>query len=250
MRAAAGSPEGARRGRRPDAGLTLIELVVAMAVFALVAVMGLGALSGSLRMRDRLVRADDAAAELGLTLDLMRSDLAALVPLLFYRPGGPIGSALAFGPGGRLLELSLGGQPALPSAAGTPAPGFNRVEWRLSPDGRLTRSAWPTLWPTLGSGPGSGLGSGASGQRAPEVTVMTGVTAMRLRSHWPGAGWIEGAGTAALRQGAVFGSAEGSDADGARGPVAESYSDSLPEAVELTLETRDFGTLTLVESLK
>ena len=46
-----------------DRGLTLIELVVAMAVFALVAVMGLQSLSGSLRMRDGLTaRAEDSAA--------------------------------------------------------------------------------------------------------------------------------------------------------------------------------------------
>ena len=44
-----------RRGHHPDAGLTLIELIVAMALFALVAAMGLQVLNGMLRARDRLV---------------------------------------------------------------------------------------------------------------------------------------------------------------------------------------------------
>ncbi|MGR3696731.1 MAG: PulJ/GspJ family protein, partial [Roseovarius sp.] len=47
-----------------DRGLTLLELVAVLAIFSLVAVMGLQALSGMMRARDRLTDADEQAAAL------------------------------------------------------------------------------------------------------------------------------------------------------------------------------------------
>ena len=63
----AGHLSARRRGGlkvRRDQGITLIELIVAMALFALVAVMGLQALNGMLRSRDRLSDMADETAGL------------------------------------------------------------------------------------------------------------------------------------------------------------------------------------------
>ena len=46
------------RGCAGDKGLTLLELVVVLSLFALVAVMGLQALSGTMRAQDRLIGVD------------------------------------------------------------------------------------------------------------------------------------------------------------------------------------------------
>ena len=215
--------------RRRDGGLTLIELVVAMAIFALVAAMGLQALTGAMRMRDRLVQIDEDTGALGLTLALLRADLGALVPLMFYPPDGPPGSALVLRDD--MLGLSLAGQPEL---AERPGPGLARVEWRLS-DGRLSRRSWPALYPA------------AAGQRSPETVLLTGVRGWSVRTHWPQVGWIEGTTGAASQASAEE---PGADSDAGQGAVPESYSSDLPEAVELLLDTEAYGQIRLVESLK
>ena len=56
------------RSAMADRGLTLLELVAVLAIFSLVAVMGLQALSGMMRARDRLhddARRGIAAAPIG-----------------------------------------------------------------------------------------------------------------------------------------------------------------------------------------
>ncbi|SFE41098.1 type II secretion system protein GspJ [Roseivivax sediminis] len=208
-------------------GLSLIELVVALAVFALVATMGLQALTGTLRVRDRLHAQAEAAEDLGVALSLLRSDLSALVPMI-DRPGdGRSGSALA-ADGARGIAMSLAGQARIGGGAG---PGLARATWRIEGD-MLTRSLRPTLSPS---------GGGAS----PGMAVLGGVTALEVRTHWPDLGWIRGtqprtAATPATRE---------TDADS--GPVVrEQYSGALPEAVEVTLVTRDHGRIALVESLR
>lgn len=221
------------RGRRGDEGLTLIELVVAMAIFALIAVMGLQALTGAMRTRDRLSQIDTDTAELGFALGLLRADLGAVVPMLFFAPGAPPASALDLEARGQVLGLSLAGQPDLPVG---PGPGLQRVEWRLDPaGGRLSRRAWPALYPA------------DTGARSPEVVVMTGVSGWSLRSHWPDQGWVAGVDGTEPQEAQEPGSA---DSDAALTAVSESYSSTLPEAIELTLETRAFGRIVLVESLK
>lgn len=209
---------------RADRGLTMIELVAAMAVFALIAVMGLQALTGSLRMRDALVQRADQSAALEHALTLLRQDLDAVLPMLFFPPGGaPPQSALREARAG--FALSRGG---LPGTA------FGRVDWQLDA-GALTRRVWPTLAP---AGPA---------QQSPAVPVIEGVTALRWRSHWPATGWVTGLrapdGTARASN------VPGTDSDSSFA-AAEVYSDTLPDGIELTLVTRDFGEITLVESLK
>ena len=66
-----------------DTGLSLIELVVAMALFAMVAIMGLQSLTGTMRISERLTQIDSDTAELGNAVALLRNDLTSVVPMLF-----------------------------------------------------------------------------------------------------------------------------------------------------------------------
>ena len=221
---------------RAPRGLSLIELVVALAVFALIATMGLQALTGMLRLRDDLGARADRAERLGRATALLRADLSAVMPLLFYPPGAPLPqSAVAFDARSG-LALSLGGQPRFDAAADDP--GLQRVEWRRDPaTGALQRRAWDVLYPA------------AAGQAGPPVTMLDGVTGLSLRSYWDGVGWIDGARPEDLALlPAVSADPGGADTD--RGPAAAVlYSDQLPRALELAIETEAFGRITLVEAL-
>ncbi len=229
MRTRAGKRAGTGAGMR---GLTLIELVVAMAIFALVAVMGLQSLTGSMRMRDRLLTLDAQTGALGQTLALLRHDLQALVPMLFYPPGGSPRSAIDLSRDGGTLSLSLDGQPVLPPQTG---PGMARAQWHHDPaTARLSRQVWPTLFPA------------SAAVAAPDVVALEGVTALRLRSYWEGIGWVPGVQSTVPVAAAEL----GSDSDGGQSRVAESYSSALPLAIELVLETRDFGSIRLLETLQ
>lgn len=222
-------------------GLTLIELVVAMAIFALVAVMGLQSLNVSLTLRDRLGARAGQASDLGQGLALLRNDLSAALPMVFFPPGQPRpASALREMRGTLGFSLSLGGQPGLHLAAGrVDARPRQRVDWRLDTgQQRLTRTAWPTLYPVSDT------------QQAPEVPVLDGVTGLSLRSFWVGQGWVGGlrppGGTSA---GSVTGSGVSGDDDTAAG-APEIYSSNLPAAVEITLQTEPWGEIVLLEYLQ
>ncbi|WP_299421829.1 type II secretion system protein GspJ [uncultured Shimia sp.] len=215
-----------------DLGLSLIELVVALALFALVAIMGAQGLSGMLRLRDGLQDRGETSAELVQAISLLRRDVSSAVPMPFFSPDdGPILSALTEDSGG--FSLSIGGQPTLHSDRKS-QPILHRVTWRFQPSsGRFIRQRWATLTP---------LNTSALG---PEVPVLEGVTGIRLRSYWGELGWING-----LRPPLqAIPSAANQDEDG--GPAATvSFSSVLPDGVEITLETKAHGDIVLLESLK
>ena len=115
-------------------------------------------------------------------------------------------------------------------------PGYE-AEWRIDgEEGRLLRRAWPTLYPVNAN------------QAGPEIVVLDGVETIRLRSHWPGEGWIDGFHLATVSE---RGAVDGSELDEDRGAGApEIYSDRLPQAIEITLEIRKVGRITLVEYMQ
>lgn len=213
-------------------GLTLIELVAAMAVFALVAIMGLQLLSGTLRQRDRLESLSQKAAEISLGTTLLRNDLSAILPLLFHPPGGGSRSALHLSGDGRVLSFSISGQDDLPPISGQ---GLHRVEWRLDVgQGVLLRRVWPVLNPAFASAV------------QPEVAYFAGVRSWSVRSYWPQLGWLPGVESSEPRVAEL----RTPDGDGPLVALADSYSDRLPDAVEVTLEIDGFGPLVLLESLR
>lgn len=195
---------------RRDAGLSLIELVVAMALFALVAVMGLQVLNGTLRFQSRYVALSDQTAELSLALTLLRRDLAHAVPMPFVRPeGGPLSSIEMTLPG-PVLALSLAGQPSLGE---TGDDGTRRVEWRHDPRLQtLSRRSWPTLMPQSAS------------QVASEEVILSGVRRLDMRVFQDGLGWQNWSEL-----------------------PTNQLSLALPDAIEVTLDLTGIGLVPLVE---
>ncbi|WP_212701026.1 type II secretion system protein GspJ [Thalassovita aquimarina] len=224
-----------RRGRNTR-GITLIELVVAMATFALVAVMGAQALTGMMRMRDDLSNRSGRNAELALATSLIRADLSAALPMLFYPPGNAAPRS-ALRQRGDVFALSVGGQPVMRPGqdGGFPGSVRQRVEYRLDrTTGTLLRRHWAALTPARADA------------LSPEIPVLTGVTALRLRSFWDQIGWVDG--VAPPR--AVMGDGQHATDRDQTGAAPEVYSSALPLAVELTLDTESHGSITLLEALK
>lgn len=218
------------KARQGDHGLSLIELVVAMALFALVAVMGLQGLSGSLRLGDRLRDMDRETAALGFAVDVLRNDLTAIVPMLFFPPGArPPVSALSYSGDGQSLAMSLGGQPTLDGETRN-----MRAQWRLAPaDGTLRRQVWPLLTPATAA------------TASPERVILSGVTEVTVESYWSGFGWVPGV----TIPGVLNAPTATIDEDQA-GSAPEVYSDLLPLAVAVVITTERYGEIRLVEGLQ
>ena len=196
-------------------GLTLVELVAALAIFSLVAIMGLQTMGGMMRARDRTSDAAGDAATLSRGLVLLRADLKAAADLPFWPPE-------AIGPEPPLLDLSAEeGRFALSTEAravlpGRQAAGTERVIWRHDRRGeRLLRTAWPVLNPA------------SEAARAPETVIFEDIAGLRLRAYLgPEDGWIGGWGqdTALARPG-------------------------LPRAVEVIVESERYGALRVLVAL-
>lgn len=211
-----------------DQGLSLIELVVAMAIFALVAIMGAQALTGMLRIRDGLERRSHDTAALAQASSLLRADISAALPLAFFPPASPLPQSAIRQRDG-VFSLSVGGAPDL-QPNGPAEARHHRVEWSVQ-NGKLTRRVWPVLYP---ADPDS-LG--------PEQVVMTGVLGLRLRSYLDETGWIDGL------PGQTGPATPGFDAD-TGGSGFEQYSNDLPAAIEVTLVTQDYGDIPILESYR
>lgn len=197
------------RVRRTDRGVTLLELVAVLSIFALVAVMGLQALSGMMRARDRLSAADDKAATLARGLTLLRADLKAAAGMPFWPPDAvdPDPAFVDHSADEGWFALSTVGQPVLPEAQ---LAGQSRVIWRLDREAeRLIRQVWPVLRPATGLA------------LAPPATVFESVAGLRVRAY-AGAeeGWVSAWG---LPEGALR--------------------PSLPKAIEVMIESEDYGPL-------
>ncbi len=196
--------------RRASAGFTLLELVVVLAVFALVTVMSLQALQGTIRSQSRLTEQSQDNAALAELLVRLRRDLEAAVPLAFTPPGGGARAALEVDRGGTGFALSLGGQPVLP---GDESAGLSRVEWRYDADARvLTRAAWLSLIPAQAA------------SRGPDIVQMQQVEGLEIASMGAANAWQPGW--------------EPAEDD----PLA-----SLPRAIRVRIITAAMGRIDLVE---
>lgn len=187
-----------------DRGLTLIELVVAVALFGLVAVMGLGLLTGMTRQQAVIAQTGGRAAELDRMLGLLRADIHAAVPVVFTAQGAAPQSALAST--GDAIGMTVAGQPLLPGASDG---ALRRAEWRLDQSGGVLSR---TLRTTSGEGT--------------EVRLLTGVTALSLRSFIDTQGWYPGPGH---EPGGI--------------------SSDLPSGIEITVQTAE-GPITVIEALR
>ena len=212
-----------------DQGMTLIELVAAIGLFAVIAVMSVQALSGVLHSRDRIAEMQAQSAAILQPLALLRNDLSAVVPVPFYPPEGAPRSSVMLSARGQVLELSVAGQYALSAGEALRGDRVHRVEWRWNSDtSTLSRRMWTAMTP---------LNTDAL---AADVTVMTGVTGLAVRSLWPrGGGWQPGLNP-------QIGGGAALDGDARR----LGFSQVLPDAIEITLSTAAHGDIRLLEVLQ
>jgi general secretion pathway protein J len=189
-----------------EAGFTMLEMVVVLALFALIATFSLQALSGTLRARDRLLVADENSENLARTLAQMRADMNAVVGVTFTLPSGDVESAIEISDLGNSVGLSVSGRFDF---GGDETIGLGRVIWRLDPSsGVLTRQVWPVLNPASQSAKG------------PEVAMMTGVSAITLRRLINTSVWEIG------RDRSIFGAAS-----------------TLPKALDIAVTSKYWGVI-------
>ncbi|MGF1605435.1 MAG: type II secretion system minor pseudopilin GspJ [Rhodothalassiaceae bacterium] len=122
-------------------GFTLVEMLVALTVFAILAAAGVGVLQGAVSAQDRIEAADDRLRRLQIAHALIRSDLAQISLRRRRIEDGRLSpyameAGRSFGP---LLRLVRNGwdNPGLLEPRGT----LQAVEYVLR-DGQLIRRAW------------------------------------------------------------------------------------------------------------
>lgn len=168
----------ARRCRaRAQAGFTLIEVLVALALMALVSLMAWRGLDSVSSARDWIAQQADDTDAIVRTLGQMGRD----VELAYNGPSfaAPGIDAHVFTTGVRLLRDAAGTQRLeilRPAADGDGR--WQRVQWSVRKDG-----LWRASGPSAEQGPLPPVGNGA--------LLLPGVRALTLRGWVPGAGWMD-----------------------------------------------------------
>ena len=135
------APEHHVRSVRTSGGFTLLEVLVAVAIFAIAAQLTFSGLRQVIAARDQLMPRQDAAAELRYAVTMLSLDLAAATPRAVRDALGSPLPALQAGGGDEVVSFSRldAARPALLDAVGV-----YRVSYRLR-DGQLLRDVWPVL---------------------------------------------------------------------------------------------------------
>jgi len=198
-------------------GFTLLEVLVAVGIFALFSAMAYGSLLRILDTRDRLETERDYWRTLSLSLMLIEDDLVHVRPRTVRSPNGldvlpafrgqPVDSRALGEPS---LEFTRGGQIVLGDGARSD---LQRVGYQLR-DGELLRLVWPALDQPVVSEP----------RAAP---LLEQVEEMRVRFYTKSNGWTST--WPAISQ------------TGVAPP-----NDALPAAVEMTLKVKDRGDIVRV----
>lgn len=127
--------------RRARSGFTLVETLIALAIFGLLAVAGVALLNLSLTNREVVRAATEAGADFQRLRQLLRADLGQAVDRPVIGAGGGAGPALAGGQGEVLLQLTRAGWS---NPDGRPRASLQRVVWVLVED-RIERRVYPDL---------------------------------------------------------------------------------------------------------
>ena len=161
--------------RRGDEGFTLVELLVALTIFALLSAAGVTLLSFSVRAQaaadERLTR----LAEIRRAGALLTTDLAQAAPRISRDEAGAVKPAFVGGSGqGDVMILSLVRR-GWENVNGAARPSLQKVQYRWA-SGRLERTAWRHVDGGLALEP---------------VAVVSGVRNVRLRYRDPRGEWRE-----------------------------------------------------------
>ena len=133
-------------------GFTLIEVLVSMAIFAIIGVMAFGGLNTVIEQSQRTALKIEELKALQFTIRLMTSDFEQVQP----RPirselgDGRHPAMLADARNIFLVEFSRGGWM---NPAGMPRGGVQRVAYEFTEEGNLQRLYWPVLDRLLGAEP-------------------------------------------------------------------------------------------------
>lgn len=140
------------KARPAQAGFTLLELLVAMGIFAIIGVMALGGLNTIVTQGTLAGDQDARLASLQRAIRLIGQDIGGADPRFVRDELGNQREApfLADGRGDYLIRLTRSGwaNPAQRPYRGT----LQRVQYRLE-DGKLFRDSWPVLDRVLGQKP-------------------------------------------------------------------------------------------------
>jgi len=153
---------------RDQAGLTLLELMVAMAIFSLVATAAYTALDRGVAIQARLQEKRHFWQRLDVTFSTLARDLEQAIDRVPRAPGREWSVAFqgpdAAGLEATLFRFSRGGMTSFREGPVSP---YQRLSYR-QPEARLVRVSWPRL-----DGPGT--------MEASEVTLLRGITRARVR---------------------------------------------------------------------
>ena len=158
------------RGRRPRSlavGFTLVELLVALAIFALMSGFAYRALTGMLDARQALQKESRKWRDVAIAVGRLERDLGSVLPRRALGTSGtplaPVSSALDASSGAQGLALTRAGNALLENTLSAP----QRIAWRLR-DNSLERLSWS--------------GVDASPREEPvAVPVLANVTALAFR---------------------------------------------------------------------
>ncbi|WP_275100441.1 type II secretion system minor pseudopilin GspJ [Sedimenticola hydrogenitrophicus] len=135
--------------RRSTQGFTLLELLVAIAIFSIMATMAYGGLSSLMSGREHIDQVAKRLSAIQRTFLFLQQDISQIVPRSVRDEFGEIESAVNGGGSDDLvLQLTRGGV----DSAWSGRPSLRRVTYQLMA-GRLIRSVWPTLDRVQGSVP-------------------------------------------------------------------------------------------------
>lgn len=138
------------RADRPSNGFTLVEVLIAMAITALVAVVAYSGLSAAVSGAESLRGASSRAHEIHQTMGLLSSDLRQTVNRPVIDEFGQLAPALSGGELARnMLSLTRAGWH---NSTAAPRSGLQRVHWWLEDD-QLWRGYYPVLDRTAGTEP-------------------------------------------------------------------------------------------------
>jgi len=139
------------RHRPPIAGFTLLELLIAIAIFALVGMLAMGGFNQMTQHRDRAMETmartrSIQRAVMRMSLDFTQLDARPIrdATSTTWNP-----ALRSFNSGAYALELTHAGWT---NPTGQPRPTLQRVGYRLV-DGKLYRDYWPVLDRTLNTQP-------------------------------------------------------------------------------------------------
>jgi len=192
-------------------GFTLLEIMVAVAIFAIVGVLAYGGYSELTRQSARIEESAARTRAIQSTMQRLVQDFSSMEPRPIREPlGDNVQPALiADSRSDQLAEFTHSGWS---NPAGVPRSTLQRVAYRLE-DGRLTRNYWVMLDRTLSTEPMRVVL--LDRVKSVQLRFMTGQR--RFSDQWPALGG---------------------------GPAGPNAARALPIAVEITLELEDWGKIT------